>query len=608
MRGFDTMARLKPISKRSRESGKTKEENPRASERALREAHAQVARSDERWRSVFENSVIGVALTDLNGQFVATNPAYQRMLGYTDEELQQFRFLDVTVEKYREHNWALVEELLEGKRRQFQIEKQYRRKDGSLVWVRNNVSLVPGTETAPRFIMALSEDITDRKQAEKALKTSQMELRQAIDTIPALAWCNLPDGANEFLSRRWHDYTGLLPEDSHGWGWQAAFHAEDLPPLMKKWQEMLVSGEPGEIEARIRRHDGVYRWFLIRAEPLRDESGKIAKWYGTSTDIEDRKRAEEHLRRSEAFLVEGQRLSRTGTFSWRLETGEIRWSAELYRIFDFAPDLPVTLELIASRVHPEDLTMMSEMIDRAKQGDNQFEYEHRIVMPGGSTKYIHLIGHAVRDAEAHVEYFGAAHDITQRRIAEQALEASERNLSMIIDTMPALAWSALPDGSAEFFNQRWLDYTGLSMEKSRGWGWMAAIHPDDVNAITDYCQSTLASGKAAEVEARICRVNGAYRWFLFRTDPLRDDSGNIIKWYGTSPTSKTINALRRRYGLTSCPCGRLLITFLGSWHTTSAMGDVEFINRQTLEFLGKTKEELKDWSRRESFILTTLLV
>jgi PAS domain S-box-containing protein len=202
--------------------------------------------------------------------------------------LQQLRFLDITLEEYRDHNWALVEELVAGKRRQFQIEKQYRRKDGSLVWVRNSVSLVPGTQRVPRFIMALSEDITERKQSEEALKADQIKLRQVIDTIPALAWCNLPDGPNEFLSKRWHEYTGLSPEESHGWGWQAAFHPEDLPPLLKRWQEMLVSGNPGEIEARIRGRDGAYRWFLIRAEPFRDETGKIHRWYGTSTDIEER--------------------------------------------------------------------------------------------------------------------------------------------------------------------------------------------------------------------------------------------------------------------------------------------------------------------------------
>src|SRR5271170_3567439 len=138
-------------------------------EKGLREAHLQVARSEERWRSVFENSAIGVALTDLSGRFLATNPVYQKMVGYSEEELRALSFLDITHADYREANWALVAELLEGKRQQFQIEKQYRRKHGSLVWVSNNVSLVPGTETMPRFIMALSEDITERKRVEEAL-------------------------------------------------------------------------------------------------------------------------------------------------------------------------------------------------------------------------------------------------------------------------------------------------------------------------------------------------------------------------------------------------------------------------------------------------------
>ncbi len=123
-----------------------------------------------------------------------------------------------------------------------------------------------------------------------------------IDTIPTLAWCNLSDGPNEFLNKKWHEYTGLSPEESHGWGWQVAFHPEDLPPLMKKWRELLVSGESGEIEARLRRHDGVFRWFLIRVEPLRDQTGKVIRWYGTSTDIQELKQTEEKLRDDEREL------------------------------------------------------------------------------------------------------------------------------------------------------------------------------------------------------------------------------------------------------------------------------------------------------------------
>jgi PAS domain S-box-containing protein len=150
------------------------------SEEALREAHVQVSRSEERWRSVFENSAVGVALTDLNGRFIATNPVYESMLGYSAQELQQLTLMDITHERDIDHNLKLINELVEGKRQQFQIEKQYRRKDGNSVWVRNNVSIVPGTERVPRFLMALSEDITERKQAEEALGRARSELSNVV--------------------------------------------------------------------------------------------------------------------------------------------------------------------------------------------------------------------------------------------------------------------------------------------------------------------------------------------------------------------------------------------------------------------------------------------
>ncbi|HET6933224.1 MAG TPA: PAS domain S-box protein [Candidatus Angelobacter sp.] len=410
---------------------KLTEERLRLNEEALREAHTQAARNEERWRSVFENSAIGVALTDLNGRFIATNPVYQKMLGYTGEELLKLSFFDITDEQYREANRELIRNLVTGKRRQFQLEKQYRRKDGKTVWVRNHVSIVPGTERVPRFLMAIVEDISDRKQAEDALRTSERKLRRVIDTIPTLAWCNLPDGPNEFLNKGWHEYTGLTPEKSHGWGWQCAIHPEDLPSLMQKWREMLVSGQPGEVEARLRRYDGVYRWFLIRAQPLRDEDGEVVRWYGTATDIDDRKRAEEQLRRSEAFLAEGQHLARIGNFSWRVVTDELLWSEQLYRIFQFEQGTPITLELIRTRVHPEDIAMLNDMIEQARKGVSDFEYEHRLLMPDSSVKYLHLIAHGIRDNERRLEYIGAVQDVTQRRSSEEALSKARSELTQV---------------------------------------------------------------------------------------------------------------------------------------------------------------------------------
>ncbi len=195
------------------------------------------------------------------------------------------------------------------------------------------------------------------------MRASECDLSSIINTIPMLAWSARPDGFCDFLNQRWLDFTGLSAEQARGSGWGATIHPDDAKGLLDSWQMALVTGQLADVEARMRRFDGEYRWFLLRASPLRDESGKIVKWYGTNTDIDDRKRAEEELRRSEAFLAEGQRLSLSGSFLWRLDTDEITFSEQLYRIHEFDRDSPVTLERIRSRIHPEDLPLLSEKIE-----------------------------------------------------------------------------------------------------------------------------------------------------------------------------------------------------------------------------------------------------
>src|SRR3989475_7168484 len=165
-----------------------------------------------------------------------------------------------------------------------------------------DLALIKGAGHIARIAIERQRSRETLRNVLDQVQRSEARLRQVIDTIPTLAWCNLSDGPNEFLNKRWHEYTGLSPEESHGWAWQAAFHPEDIPPLMERWRELLVSGEPGEIEARLRRHDGVYRWFLIRVEPFRDASGKLVRWYGTSTDIEALKQTEKKLREDEREL------------------------------------------------------------------------------------------------------------------------------------------------------------------------------------------------------------------------------------------------------------------------------------------------------------------
>jgi PAS domain S-box-containing protein len=265
----------------------------------------------------------------------------------------------------------------------------------------------------------------------EARRANERNLHLIINTIPTLAWSARPDGSVDFYNQHYLDYTGISKENAQDWGWTAAIHPDDLNRLVDYWRSILASGERGEIEARIRRFDGEYRWFLFRANTLHDQSGKIVKWYGTITDINERKQAEEQLQRSEAFLAEGQYLSRIGSFCWRVATEEITWSEQLYRIFEFEKDVPVTLELVFTRVHPEDLPMMQDMVERAQQGALSFEYEYRLRMPDHSIKYLHLIAHGTRDREGRLEYIGAVQDVTQRRLSEEALSKARSELAHV---------------------------------------------------------------------------------------------------------------------------------------------------------------------------------
>src|SRR3989454_6814288 len=237
-------------------------------------------------------------------------------------------------------------------------------------------------------------------------------LRTMIDQMPTLAWSCRPDGSAEFVNQRWLDYTGLSIEEAVGWGWQATVHPEDLGRTTETWLRIVASEEPGEDEARVRRFDGEYRWFLLRAVPVRDERGKVIRWYGTSTDIEDRKRAEEKLRQSEGYLSEAQRLSRTGSFGWRVSTGEIVWSEETFRIFQCDRTTKSTMELLLQRTHPEDAAFVKQIIDRASQDEKDLDFEHRLLMPDGSVKHVHIVAHAERDQSGELEFVGAVMDVT----------------------------------------------------------------------------------------------------------------------------------------------------------------------------------------------------
>src|ERR1700692_4887985 len=272
-----------------------------------------------------------------------------------------------------------------------------------------------------------AHDESEIKVAERTseLRKSEKELRDVVNTIPAIVWSTLPDGSNTYVNKRFVEYSGSSAEQMAGSGWKALIHPDDLERHADKWMEAVATGKPHENEVRSRRSDGQYRWQLDRGVALRDEDGNIVKWYGVTTDIEDRKRAEEALRTSEAYLAEAQRLSHTGSFGWKPDTGEIVWSDETYRIFEYDRSAKPTIDSVVQRVHPEDRAGLEEVVNLALAGAPGFEHTYRLLLPDGRVKHVHALAHALQDASGNREFVGAVTDVTERKTAEEALRSRE---------------------------------------------------------------------------------------------------------------------------------------------------------------------------------------
>ena len=352
------------------------------------------------------------------------------------------------------------------------------KRDGTEVVVASRWSVQRDAAGRPAAILETNNDITERKIAEAKTQRQEKELQLTIDTIPAFVFRILPDGWTDFLNKRWLDYTGLTHSEAEGLGWRVVYHPQDVDHIVETRRRGMASGEPWESEGRIRSADGQYRWFLNRAAPLRDEQGNIVKWYGSNTDIEDRKRAENALRRNEAYLAEAQRLSLTGSFGWRIDTGEISWSAEAYRIFERDPSIPPIIDFVIERTHPDDRGFLKRLLERVSRNRDNWEVEHRLLMPDGSIKHIHVVAHPLGEASGPLEYVGALMDVTAEKRAQEALQQAQAELAHVtrVTTLGELTASIahevnqplaaiITNGEACL---RWLGNKTPNLEEARG--------------------------------------------------------------------------------------------------------------------------------------------
>jgi len=470
--------------------------------------------------------------------------------------------------------------------------------------------------------------------------TEQARQAQDVDAIPTLAWSARPDGSAEFLNRRWLDYTGLSAEEASDWGWTAVLHTEDRDRLMDFWRHLLDSGEAGEIEARLRRFDGDYRWFQFRIEPVRDSHGNIFKWYGANTDIEDRKRAEALLaaeKQTLEMIASGASLAEILESLCETIDGQTRNIKSAVMLMDAdgmhlrhaaGPRVPKgwidaitplkigpaigscgSAAFLKQRVIVSDIATDPLWVDyrdaalsyglRAAWSQPLLSKNQDVLGTFGmyytepripSETDLRLI-----EGAGHIAVIAIEGERSQKalRSALEEIRTSEARLRKIIDTIPTLAWCSLPDGAGIFWNRRWHEYTGLSLEVVRGWGWQEAIHPDDLKEITDKWLGFLAAGQAGEVEGRLRRFDGVYRWFLFRAEPLRDESGNIVNWYGTDTDIEDLKRAEAKLRQDEEELRRMTDAIAQIIVVLNPDGKAIYANRVALEYTGLSLDEVR---------------
>jgi len=401
---------------------------------ALARANRDLAEREAKIRRLVDSNIIGIFIPGLKGQVLEANDAFLHLVGHDRDDLVsgRIRWTDLTPPEWRECDRRALTELRSNTIAQ-PYEKEFFRKDGSRVPVLIGGALFEeGGDEGVAFVL----DLTERKRAEQASRESEYKLRQIIETVPGFLWSAADlDLEPTYMNQSLLEYFGRPFEDFQRDGWEAFLHPDDLAETAKALSLAVQTGTTFQAVHRLRRADGEFRWHHARGEPLRDREGRIIQWYGLSVDVDEAKKAEDRLRRSEAYLAEAQRLSHCGVTAYKGAT-VFYGSEEIYRIWGFDPAQGVpSRKAVLQRIHPDDRDRLNAEVERALSEKKRYSAAYRIVMPDGTVKHLESIGQPVFSANGElVEVVATQIDVTERKRAEEALRQREAKIQRLVDS------------------------------------------------------------------------------------------------------------------------------------------------------------------------------
>ncbi|MBB2834042.1 UNVERIFIED_ORG: hypothetical protein GGD51_004202 [Rhizobium esperanzae] len=435
----------------------------------------------------------------------------------------------------------------------FAMRYRLRRADGVYRWMSSRAE--PLRDQAGNVLQwyGLCHDIDDQVHAEEALRQSERQLQQMIDAVPVRVWSVEPTGGSIYFNKRYQDHFRAVIADFDAVGepsiedlLQQLIHPEDAPDVQRTLRQCFESGDGTAMRFRWREQDGVYRWAECRVEPRRDEDGKVVQWYGVSLDIDEEVRALEALRDREREL--SQLVDMVPAQIRRLTpTGEpVFFNKRLIYFFGLdvgdmdQPGVSRLSAVINTLVHPDDAPRLLQTVHRSLVSGDPFSIKYRMRRFDGAYRWVDGRAEPLRDQNGAItQWYVISVDIDDEMRAQEALRERERELSQLVDMVPSLLWRLDQDGTPTFFNQRLIDFLGLDIIDMKMPGVTrlaalieAAVHPDDAASLTEALHHSLATGERFSKQYRLRRADGVYRWVRGSAEPLRDENGRIIQWYG----------------------------------------------------------------------------
>ena len=378
----------------------------------------------------------------------------------------------------------------------------------------------------------LKEEVSRHQRTAEVVQRREQESRSIIDSIPAGITLMTPEGNVEFINRQLLEYFGRTFEELRNWVSGEAVHPEDRPRVLERFRHSVATGDRYDNEERHQRFDGIFRWFRVLGVPLRDANGTITRWCVLHIDIDERKRAEAARRESER---ESRLIVDTipGLVATLTPAGEVE--VVNHQLIEYCGQPLEAMKEWGTNgtVHPEDVPRVARVFTQAITAGEPYDFETRIRRFDGVYRWFQVRGLPLRDPRALiVRWYVLLSDIDDRKRAEDAIRASERQFRLLVETIPALVWRGTPEGELDYLNRRAVEYLGHTAESLTGGRWLELVYPEHREATVQRWMHSATTGSSYADEYRLRRADGQYRWIQSVGEPFHDMEGRIANWYG----------------------------------------------------------------------------